>query len=252
MGTPSSQVVAAWVKDHLDNSDWTPLDSICLEAVQKNWGGISESDAYDFVEKNLPYVADHLRDEASECKLDGIPPSFEIDDEQRPYIKQLVSPSKDILTKLRHIDPFDFEIICAKILSELGAKAFSTQKSNDGGVDFVGTQLKIVPTALAIPTSCQATVIGQAKRYKDGNIVRQTSLREFVGASSLRRHQMIKEGNVGLLAPCLFAFWTTSDFDPGAKSFAREAGLWYMEGRTLADYVECLRLRSFVMSFKDM
>jgi hypothetical protein len=49
----------------------------------------------------------------------------------------------------------------------------------------------------------------------------------------------------------LYAFWTTSDFEPNAKKYGRELGLWYMDGMTLATYVTDLGMKDFVMALPD-
>jgi restriction endonuclease Mrr len=137
------------------------------------------------------------------------------------------------------------------VLEKLGAQSQVTKQTNDGGVDFIGVDLKLVPKKFNVPAACRAAVIGQAKRYKDGNAINEVRLRGFVGAALLRRHVLHQEGNIGPLTPVLCAFWTTSYFDFNAKKYARAAGLWYMDGRTLADYVHGLSLRGFVMTMPD-
>jgi len=66
----------------------------------------------------------------------------------------------------------------------------------------------------SIVGSCriQTAVIGQAKRYKAGNTISETQLREFVGAATLERHKLLKDGIIGPLSPVVFAFWTTIGF----------------------------------------
>ena len=141
--------------------------------------------------------------------------------------------------------------MCASVLAALGATSRTTQKVKDGGIDFLGVNLKVVPTALSVPAASRTAVIGQAKRYKAGNTISETQLREFVGAATLERHKLLKDGIIGPLSPVVFAFWTTSDFDQNAKQFARELGLWYMDGVTLAGYVAALGLEDSVMALAD-
>jgi len=239
------------VKHALVGQNWSSLEDVCVLAVSNNWAGVSETQIYELVEQNLPYVAEHLRDDASECTMDGAAPSFEIDNEQLPYIRALSSSGRDLLVKLRTIDPSSVEKICAEVLVKLGAEAQATQQTHDGGVDFLGLHLRIVSSEFGVPVACRAAVIGQTKRYKETNAIKETMLREFVGAATLRRHELQREGKIGPLAPVLYAFWTTSSFDPNAKRFARAIGLWYMDGLTLANYVDGLGLRNSVMSQPD-
>jgi hypothetical protein len=45
-----------------------------------------------------------------------------------------------------------------------------------------------------------------------------------------------------LLTPVLLAFWTTGDFSPSAKKYARDLGLWYLNGIGLAQLATRLGL----------
>jgi restriction endonuclease Mrr len=244
MSSPPSQVCASWIKTKLVTTDWVLLHDFCFAVIQEKIPKWTEGEIHDYIEEHLPFVAEYLRNEASEWHIDGKLPKYEIDDEESPYIRACESVTRPLLLKLRQMDPFKFEIVCALILNRLGTISKSTKKTNDGGIDFEGIGLKIVPTALGVPTACNAAVVGQAKRYKEDNTVRETQVREFVGAAVLRGQQLRFENKLGPLTPILFAFWTTSDFDANAKKFARASGVWYMDGDTLASYVDHLGLTS--------
>jgi hypothetical protein len=248
MATPSSQVVAHWVKQDLNTTSWESLSVICTRALTSRWIQQSQSQIAEFVESNLTYIADHLRAEISDCMIDGTAPRFEIDNEVIPYIRLIEDGAGDLIAKLRKIDPFKLEELCSDVLIKFGAEAKYTKKTNDGGIDFEGFGLQIVPLAFGLPASCKAAIIGQTKRYKEGHPISEVRLREFVGAATLRRHRLQREGKIGPLTPVVFAFWTTSDFDPGAKRYAREIGLWYMEGRTLAKYAAELGMRDAILA----
>lgn len=248
MAVPSSQVAAIWVKAEILSVEWTPLPDVCFAAVKNKWTGKSEEEVWEFVEQNIAYIAEHLRDEASVCLVDGSAPKFHIDDEQPPYVKAAGTPTSGLLAHLRNIDPFKVEEICADILKEFGAAAQSTQRTADGGVDFIATNLNIVPEAFAVPMGCKATIIGQTKRYKDGNAITEKQMREFVGAGLLRKHVMQTEGKIAPLTPVIFAFWTTSDFEPNAKKYARDVGMWFMDGHTLATYIHSLNMTDAIMA----
>lgn len=252
MAVPSSQQAAAWVKsaDHL-SADWQPLAEVCFRAVTLKWAGKSREDIFEYVETNLSYIAEHLRDDSSNRILDGSAPRFIIDDEQQPYIKAVGTGTLDLLSKLRRIDPFKVEGICADILKRLGAVAHTTQKTVDGGIDFIASNLNIVPVSYPMPARCKATIIGQTKRYKDGNVITEKQVREFVGAALLRKHQLQTEGKAAPLTPVIFAFWTTSDFEPNAKTYARDVGLWFMDGHTLATYIYSLGIADEVLALAD-
>lgn len=229
---------------------WVLLRTVAINAVRNRWAKPVQ-DVEDFIDERLQYIAEQLRNDLSERTLDGKIKDFEVDDEPSPYLRRLSPRHPTILEKLWKIDPFDFETVCSKILATLGADAGTTQRTNDGGVDFTATKLKMIHATLPMPISCHGIVIGQAKRYKEGAAISETRLREFVGAAILKRHRMVAEHGVGPLTPSLFAFWTTSDLEPNAKKFARSIGLWYMDGSTLSAYAEELGLVEFIEGLPD-
>ena len=79
MGVPSSQVAAHWIKQELDSTEWIPLREVAFATVRRRWVGRSDGEIWDYVEENLPFVAEHLRDSAGDCVVDGAVPQFEID-----------------------------------------------------------------------------------------------------------------------------------------------------------------------------
>src|SRR5262249_39663063 len=73
----------------------------------------SEEEVWDYVDNNLQHVAEHLRDIIAECNTDGAIATFEIDSEPSPYIRLTAKLPGDVIAKLRKIDPFQLETICA-------------------------------------------------------------------------------------------------------------------------------------------
>lgn len=254
MARPSWQICAIWVKETLPPTRWVSLREHTFATLSQKWSGRSESEIWDLVDEGLQPIAEELRNEIATCVLDGACAQFEIDDEESPYLRSTDHTVPELLQKLRRICPFAFEDLCAKILNRLGANSYVTARSCDGGVDFIGKAMNIVPTALSVPAACKATVIGQAKRYQKGNVISEKALREFVGAIVLRIHSLKQDqqNGIGALSPVIGAFWTTSSFEPNARIYARAAGLWYMDGHTLASYVESLGLRNFVRELPDL
>lgn len=166
MPTPSSQLLSVWIKDGLDNENFLLLEEVAFVILRQRLPKYSDDGIWELIEANLSSIANNLRNEAAECSMDGVPPRFEIDDEQSPYIKAFPVDNV-LLAKLRRIDPYVVEDLCAKILEKLGATARVTSRSGDGGVDFIASNLDIVPAGYGIPAVCRATVIGQTKRYKE-------------------------------------------------------------------------------------
>ena len=250
MGVPSTQIIALWVQEELEDSGWSPLRTVAIAALRRRWTK-PEQTIEDLIDEHLEHVAEVLRNELADRSIDGKVADIEIDEETPPYIRRIFPRRPTILDKLRRIDPFEFERVCAQILQTLGADAATTQRTVDGGIDFTATKLKIIHAKLPMPASCHGVVIGQAKRYREGSAISETKLREFVGASVLKRHRMSAEAAIAPLMPTLYAFWTTSDLEPNAKKYARAVGLWYMDGVTLSAYTEELGLTSYIESLPE-
>lgn len=114
----------------------------------------------------------------------------------------------DLLERIRAMPPGDFESLIIHLLVKMGyglgkeemAKALGG--SSDGGIDGVINQ-----DALGLDR-----VYIQAKRYKDGNTVGASQIRDFIGALNIRR------ANKGL-------FVTASTFTREAEESARNANL---------------------------
>ena len=250
MGIPSSQAAAGWLKDGLRSTEWRPVRDVLSASVTERWAGQSVETIAEYVDENLDYVAEHLRDEAAVASQDGAVCPFEIDEEDEPYIRANQEDDGELLLKLKRICPFDFEKVCAKLLSSIGGDSRVTSKTRDGGVDFIAIGLDILPEKLNCPTYCRASVIGQAKRFEN-RLIAEKSLREFVGASLLHRNDLRVRQSISPLSPVLLAFWTTSNFEPNTKVFARRAGVWLMDGFTLSTYLIRLGLTDWVMGMPD-
>lgn len=248
MAAPSSQIIAVWVQEEITATEWVRLREVLFSALKRKWIGPSDETLWESVEEHSDYVAELIRASLADAAYDGSPARIEIDNDPSPYVRSTSSAPSLVLGQLRRTDPFKFEAICAAVLERLGATCSVTQRSNDEGVDFIGKAWNSLPAPLSVPAACRSVVIGQAKRYKDGNAISETKLREFVGAATLKRHKLLREGSICPLTPVLFAFWTTSSFDQNAKLYARDVGLWYMDGHTLAAYVTALDLCALVKS----
>ncbi|MBF0553866.1 MAG: restriction endonuclease, partial [Nitrospirae bacterium] len=183
-----------------------------------------EEDKHDDIIKELENII-------ANSKEDGVEPRIEIDDE---YIRVLERPEIHIVDKLKQLTPEGFEKYCTKLLRKLGANEVkhTGNKKDDGGVDFIGYNLPIgeniiIPT----PKNSQVVVISQAKRYA-GNLITENDIRAFIGAAMLEAYE--KRGSFGVLTPVVYSYWTTSDFNPSARKFAKTMGLWYLNGAGLA------------------
>ncbi len=158
-----------------------------------------------------------------------------------------------ILTKL---DPCKFEILCKRILSELGCQFVGkTRATADGGIDFFGTlnfheidgnplleKFSLVPNA-------KVHLIGQAKRYSHANIIGPQHIREFLGSGlllkfsqgwDLRKELDIENLPSKYLAPSdpiVWLFFSTSFATFGAKRLANQLGMYLQDGEDLARWI---------------
>ncbi len=105
----------------------------------------------------------------------------------------------ELLDKLKGIDPFYFEKVVLVLLNKMGYGDFQeTSKTGDGGIDGIINQDQLGLEKIYV----------QAKRYSE-NKVHETNIRDFIGAMS-------GDTSKGI-------FVTTSSFDSGAVTKAREA-----------------------------
>ena len=120
----------------------------------------------------------------------------------------------DLLSKLKESDPYNFEKIVLKLLEKMGYGDFiETPKSGDGGIDGIINEDKLGLDKIYI----------QAKRYSDGNKVREPEIRNFIGAIN-------RDTNKGV-------FVTTSLFDEKAIKKASDANqkIILIDGHYLVD-----------------
>jgi restriction endonuclease Mrr len=242
MAKLSREIIAQWAIESLDSEEWMSLSVLCVEGITRQ-NTIPESEIGDSVERELGNVADFLRNKAAKAKENGEIVIFEIDEEEQPYIRRCCEIYPDILKKLQMMQSDKFEKLCADILKALGwLESESIGGRQDDGVDFhsfgfPNNQIFDLP----MPPSCKVLVIGQAK-CKQSNTVSETEIRKFVGGALKKLNDFRKSGKVGVLTPVIFAFWTSSDFQEPAKDYARTMGIWFMNGRTLVEYLHKLRL----------
>jgi restriction system protein len=119
----------------------------------------------------------------------------------------------ELLSMLKEVDPYAFEKIILILLKKMGYGDFiETAKSGDGGIDGIINEDQLGLERIYI----------QAKRYSE-NKVRETDIRNFIGAMSGDTHKGI--------------FVTTSTFDEKAKVKARDAHhkIILLDGSKLVD-----------------
>ena len=121
---------------------------------------------------------------------------------------------EELWEKLSTVNPYFFEKIVLQLFQKMGYGDFlETPRSGDGGIDGIINQDQLGLEKIYI----------QAKRYTDGNKVREMHIRNFIGAMS-------GDTNKGI-------FVTTSEFDESALKKAREAihKIILIDGEKLGD-----------------
>lgn len=234
MKEPSTETLASWLAEELDSSSWTRIANALTDLLRKRLIGYSPADCQALAEERELYVAEQVRNNAATAKHDGQVYPIDVD-QQDPYVRSLSDRITAELDTLRGMDPYDFEVHCREILSALGGQAHVTPKTNDGGIDFYATNIKLVPSEIPFPIYASITVVGQAKRYKEGVLVTLNDVRQFVGSTvrfvaDLRSRRQIPDAG-----PVLMAFWTTSYFHSSAMEYSRNIGLWTVDGRAIVN-----------------
>ncbi|MGA2087192.1 MAG: restriction endonuclease [Terracidiphilus sp.] len=234
MPDPSPDTVAFWVSRDITNESFRTLLDITTIVLVSRLVGKSAEECADLAEKVLPKLVSALESIRAESLEDGVEPSFELSVEQNAlYIKAVSSDASRFLNRLHALTWQEFEQFCGRILGAMGGKPTVTGKPGDGGIDFIAKDLPLCSPA---PKGARITIVGQAKKYGRDNLVIEQDIRSFIGGA-VRRTSDPEDPHCfrrNILAPVSFAFWTTSDFQPSARKFARGLGLWYLNGIALS------------------
>lgn len=232
MALPSPEIVTEWLTEEASNQTFKPLREVLQKVLSFRLASNSPEENAELSERISPAVIKQLETRAAEDRAEGILSSFEISSEgESAYFRKLDTPELPVLEKLCAKKPEEFEAFCAQILTNLGAKSWTIGGSHDQGVDFLAVNLQLGDRVRFAPRASQALVIGQAKRWTVDNIT-ETMMREFIGGAVLRaqRIRTTAPTDAGLFTPVIYAYWTTSDFHHEARNYARDMGIWYLNG----------------------
>jgi hypothetical protein len=241
----SPDVVAQWVEKDASNDAFLPLRDVLHLSLRRRFNDDSDEEIAELSEAMESAVASSLDVRSDEYWQEGVVPAYEMSsDAGDHYFRVLDTPETPLLRKLRSATPEAFEVFCKMILVKLKADAVVDGGSHDGGVDFHAVGLSWSALAEPSPPASKAVVVGQAKRYKNGNDVGEVEVRSFIGASikKLDELRMQYGDRIGIMTPSILAFWTTADFHVGAKKLARSFGIWYLNGRGLAQLAKRIGL----------
>jgi len=138
-------------------------------------------------------------------------------EEQMFNIEQTINDevATELLSRILEQDPSFFESLVLNLLIKMGYQgkngdSIVTKRSGDGGIDGIINQ---------DPLGTQ-TVYIQAKRYKDGNNISSSAIRDFIGALALNN------SGKGV-------FITTSDFTKDALDSAERGNIILINGARL-------------------
>src|SRR6266478_7627879 len=237
MADPSPDTVAYWILQDASNLSFRALLNVASEVLKSRLSTKSEEECADLAERLLERIAESLDRIARESIEDGVEPGFELSTEaSTSYFRTRETDALTLRDKLLVLTPAAFEGFCASLLQKLGGESRVVGKSGDGGIDFVARNISLTGSKGPAPIGAQTLVLGQAKRYARDKMIVESDLREFVGAAVRRSSDPLDGATYrgAIFAPLSLAFWTTSDFQPSAKRYAKAVGLWYLNGTGLA------------------
>ena len=236
MSAPKPQYIANLLVELGINPDFKKLDEVCFTLIKNQIPTLSDEEIYDYIEENKKDIANELFIKVNDAITDGVDLTFDIKEEDSDfYIQFFDKPEIFLLRKLQKNTTKYFEVFCTKILDKLGGNSLVVGGTDDGGIDFISSELKLNGLPKNSTKGSNIFVVGQAKRKGDGSHIKETDLRGFVGASVKKINELKKTRSeqYGIFQPTILAFWTTSDFHSDAKIYARDLGIWYLNGIAL-------------------
>ena len=232
MSFPSDDIIVIWILESLETTDWVEIQSRFSIVLRQKIASLSLEECQMRAESKIHHIDTAIRNKISIDKSAGHHCPYEVSETDR-YIKRTLSNSRESLRKLQTMNPTHFENYCAAVVKKLGGSCISNGGKNDGGIDFFSNNVSIVCNAAPFPATSKVAIVGQAKRYKDGNLVSLNEVRQFVGASMRFVNEKRANGQIAALSPVLLAMWTSNSFHPEASEYCRKIGVWEASGETL-------------------
>ena len=250
MAFPSDDYVVNYSIDNYVDLGFSPdsylrIVDIVISVVRVLKGNVSDEDIADYAEERMNGIVSKYQKRFDEYQELGQSPLFmmDLEDEKVPRLKFINNQLSDKLRRIRSMPPKDFEALCRSLLARMGAKTLeNVGGTKDGGVDFVAYDLAYSSHADLIPKHCKVVVLGQAKRYKDSNIVSEIEVRSFVGGAIRMKYKHFSDRPdlVSQLQPTVYAFWTTSFFNSSAKNYCDFLGIWSLDGLAIVSLLDRL------------
>jgi restriction endonuclease Mrr len=239
------QYIANSIIENGLNLEFKKLEVVVSTFMIEKFTNHSEESILEYAESYTKVIATELFEKENAASEDGVKLNFDIKEEDDGfYIKFIERPEIELLKKLQADTSSNFEKFCSDVLTRLGGNSSTIGGKDDGGIDFIGTDLLLNNLASKSTLGSRIVVIGQAKRYKDGNHVTEKEMREFIGCSIKRMEELkrTRSDSYGIFQPTVLAFWTTSDFHIEARKFAIEMGIWYLNGIALCQLALNLKM----------
>lgn len=168
----------AWGKTYLKQGKYLEQPGRGLVKISNKGKSLLESGVTDFTLADLKKDPDYLdhEPESRSTGTDQLTNTYSPQDLVDTGIKELANNLKaELKERLETIDPYYFQEVILVLFKKMGYGDFeSTPKSGDGGIDGIINQDQLGIERIYI----------QAKRYKEGNKVREPEIRNFIGAMS--------------------------------------------------------------------
>lgn len=209
----------AWGKTYLKVGKYVAQPSRGLVQITDKGKQLLKSGITSFTLADLKQDTDYQAYEPSierKSQSDQLISNFTPQDLIETGVKELSDKLKaELKEKLFSVDPYYFQNVILELFQKMKYGDFeTTPKSGDGGIDGILNQDQLGIERIYI----------QAKRYKEGNKVRESDIRNFIGAMS----GDVRKG----------IFVTTSTFDEQAVAKAkndRNHTIILIDGDKLAD-----------------
>lgn len=236
MNHPKPNIIATWVMGHAPEK-YLRLNEIINVVLREKLPDDSTETISDLAEATCEKVYRELLKKQEENEIDKLPHDFELNNDGGTVYIRSIYQDTSALEALKKLSPEEFEKFCAIFLKKMGAESADARGGdNDGGIDFYAFGLPSGTIGAETPQYSKTFLLGQAKRFTTGTTITETDLRKFVGACTLQSFKFRVDfpSKIGVLTPAVFAYWTTTDFHPDARLYARELGLWLLSGTALA------------------
>jgi len=242
MGVDPYQI-AHWIAEGVDHAEPRNLREVIETTIRTRSDIQSPDEVAELSEAIEAYVHYQLGVVSDQMVQEGVEPTYVV--EGQPGSAYLIGQNiqaTELLSRMKRLQPKEFERLCSEILVRMGAKGKHVGGTDDDAVDFYAKDVPLGGTNIAAVKVCRVVLVGQAKRYAN-SAVTMTDVRNFVGGALVRADKLRREDDsLGVAGPLILAYWTTSRFNKRAEEYGRKAGVWMLRGMALAQLVHSLEI----------